>query len=150
MQGLSWGTWELQLLHWDLVTQPGIKPGPPALHYQGSPVTVNFRTFSPERSPGLLGGHCPFLSAPLGLRQHTALPSVSLHVLSRITCNLWWSASFTYLNFSSSSSCNMSSHVTWDFQGKNTAVGCHFFLQEIFPTQGLNLHLPHCRWILLH
>ena len=29
----------------------------------------------------------------------------------------------------------------WDFPGKNTGVGCHFLLQEIFPTQGLNLHL---------
>ena len=28
--------------------------------------------------------------------------------------------------------------------------GCHSFLQEIFPTQGLNLGLPHCRQILYH
>ena len=27
----------------------------------------------------------------------------------------------------------------WDSPGKNTGVGCHFLLQEIFPTQGLNL-----------
>ena len=33
----------------------------------------------------------------------------------------------------------------WDFPGKNTGVGCHFLLQEIFPTQGLNPGLPHCR-----
>ena len=33
----------------------------------------------------------------------------------------------------------------WDFPGKNTGVGFHFLLQEIFPTQGLNLGLPHCR-----
>ena len=26
----------------------------------------------------------------------------------------------------------------WDFPGKNTGVGCHFILQGIFPTQGLN------------
>ena len=26
----------------------------------------------------------------------------------------------------------------WDFPGKNTGVGCHFLLQEIFLTQGLN------------
>lgn len=24
---------------------------------------------------------------------------------------------------------------SWDFPNKNTGVGCHFFLQEIFPTQ---------------
>ena len=31
----------------------------------------------------------------------------------------------------------------WDFLGKNTGVGCHFLLQGIFPTQGLNLSLLH-------
>ena len=38
----------------------------------------------------------------------------------------------------------------WDFLGKNTGVGCHFLLQEIFPTQGLNPGLPHCRQMLYH
>ena len=41
----------------------------------------------------------------------------------------------------------------WDFPGKNTGVGCHFLLQGIFLTQGLNLHLLcllSCRWILYH
>ena len=38
----------------------------------------------------------------------------------------------------------------WDFPGMNTGVGCHFLLQEIFPTQGLNLGLPHCRQTLYH
>ena len=33
-----------------------------------------------------------------------------------------------------------------DYPGKNTAVGCHFLLQGIFPTQGSNL----CLWQLLH
>ena len=27
----------------------------------------------------------------------------------------------------------------WDFPGKNTGASCHFLLQGIFPTQGLNL-----------
>ena len=31
----------------------------------------------------------------------------------------------------------------WDFPGKNIGVGCHFLLQEIFPTQGSNWHLLH-------
>ena len=34
----------------------------------------------------------------------------------------------------------------WDFPGKNTGVSCHFLLQRIFPTQGLNICLLH----LLH
>ena len=29
-------------------------------------------------------------------------------------------------------------------------MGCHFLLQEIFPTQGLNPGLPHCRQTLHH
>ena len=37
----------------------------------------------------------------------------------------------------------------WDFLGKNIGVGCHFLLQEIFPSQGLNPGLPHCRQMLL-
>ena len=31
----------------------------------------------------------------------------------------------------------------WDFPGKNTGVGCHFLLQGIFLTQGMNLGLLH-------
>ena len=31
----------------------------------------------------------------------------------------------------------------WNSPGKNTGVGCHFLLQGIFPTQGLNPHLLH-------
>ena len=34
--------------------------------------------------------------------------------------------------------------------GKNTGLGCHALLQGIFPTQGLNPGLPHCRQILYH
>ena len=29
----------------------------------------------------------------------------------------------------------------WDSPGKKTGVDCHFLLQGMFPTQGLNLHL---------
>ena len=35
-----------------------------------------------------------------------------------------------------------------DSRGKNTGVGCHAFLQGIFPTQWWNTGLPHCRQIL--
>ena len=36
----------------------------------------------------------------------------------------------------------------WDSPGKNTGVGSLSFLQGIFPTQGLNPGLPHCRQFL--
>ena len=38
----------------------------------------------------------------------------------------------------------------WDFSGKSTGVGCYFLLQGVFPTQGSNLGLPHCRQMLYH
>ena len=40
------------------------------------------------------------------------------------------------------------SSVHGDSQGKHTGLGCHAPLHWIFPTQGLNPGLPHCRWIL--
>ena len=40
------------------------------------------------------------------------------------------------------------SSIHGDSPGKYTGVGCHFLLQEIFPTQGSNSVLPRCRWIL--
>ena len=42
---------------------------------------------------------------------------------------------------------------TWNFLANNTGVSCHFLLQGIFLTQGLNpplLCLLHCRQILYH
>ena len=38
----------------------------------------------------------------------------------------------------------------WNSPGKNTGVRCHSLLQGIFPTQGWNLGLLHCRQILYH
>ena len=38
----------------------------------------------------------------------------------------------------------------WDFPGKSTRVGCHFLLQGIFLTQGLNPGLPYCRQTFYH
>ena len=36
----------------------------------------------------------------------------------------------------------------WNSPGQNTGVGSCSLLQGIFPTQGSNPGLPHCRWIL--
>ena len=38
----------------------------------------------------------------------------------------------------------------WDFPGNSTGVDCHFLLQGLFPTQGSNPGLPHCRQTLYH
>ena len=36
----------------------------------------------------------------------------------------------------------------WNSPGQNSGVGSLSLLQGIFPPQGSNLDLPHCRWIL--
>ena len=38
----------------------------------------------------------------------------------------------------------------WNPPGENTGMGCYFFLQGIFLTQGSDLGLPNCRQILYH
>ena len=38
--------------------------------------------------------------------------------------------------------------LSMGFPGNSTAVDCHFLLQRIFPTQGSNPGLPHCRQTL--
>ena len=42
------------------------------------------------------------------------------------------------------------SSVHGETPGKNIGVGCHALLQGIFPNQGSNPGLPHCRQILYH
>ena len=45
-------------------------------------------------------------------------------------------------------SCPTLSHSPWDSLGQNIGVGSLSLLLGIFPTQGSNPGLPHCRWIL--
>ena len=42
----------------------------------------------------------------------------------------------------------MNYYSPWNSPGQNTRVGSLSFLQGIFPIQGSNPGLPHCRWIL--
>ena len=44
--------------------------------------------------------------------------------------------------------CDLRLLCPWNSPHKNTGVGCHFLLQGIFLTQGLNLSLLQCRQIL--
>ena len=39
-------------------------------------------------------------------------------------------------------------YSSWNSPGKNTGMGSLSLLQGIFPTQGLNPGLPHCRWLV--
>ena len=43
---------------------------------------------------------------------------------------------------------SLAGYSPWDSPGQNTGVGSHSLSQGIFPTQGSNPGLPHCRWIL--
>ena len=62
----------------------------------------------------------------------------------------------SFLHLSESGSCSAVSdslqphglHSPWNSLGQNTGVGFLFLLQGIFPTQGSNPVLPHCRWVL--
>ena len=46
--------------------------------------------------------------------------------------------------------CSPPGSSSWNSPGKNTGMGSHSLLQGIFPTQGSNLGLPHCRQGLYH
>ena len=54
-----------------------------------------------------------------------------------------------YLTLCDPMDCSLPGSSHGIFQARmNTGVGCQFLLQRIFPTQGLNLGLPHCRQML--
>ena len=57
---------------------------------------------------------------------------------------------FIKSNISRNTLCRKSFSNTSNSPGKNTGVSCHCLLQGIFPTQGSNLGLLHCRQILDH
>ena len=64
-----------------------------------------------------------------------------------------WISSYHYMNIvkvkvMSNSLGPHGLYSPWNCAGQNTGVGSLPLLQEIFPTQGLNPGLPHCRQIL--
>ena len=61
-----------------------------------------------------------------------------------------WSCSVVYNSLQLHGLWSFIGHSPWNFPGKSTGVGCHFLLQGIFLTQGLNPDLPHCRQTLYH
>ena len=72
--------------------------------------------------------------ARLQIGQYTKISCVSIHcVLIAQPCP---------------TPCNPRGCIVPGSSGKNTGVGCHSLLQGIFPTQGSNLGLLHCRHIL--
>ena len=58
-----------------------------------------------------------------------------------------------FIEYSESENCSVMSdslqlHGPWDSPGQNSGVGSLSFLQGIFPIQGSNSGLLHCRWIV--
>ena len=79
--------------------------------------------------------------------------------LGRFTLNCFFLAlvfSYTHKWVCECESCSVVSdsyqpfglYSPWNSPGQNTGVGSHSLLQGIFPTQGSNPGLPHCRRIL--
>ena len=61
-----------------------------------------------------------------------------------------WSCSVMYDSLQPHGLKSLIGQSPWNFPGKSTRVGCHFLLQGIFLTQGLNPGLPHCKQMLYH
>ena len=85
----------------------------------------------------------------------------AVYVVAQNQTQLMWRSSnscspyFQYLWSESESHSVMSNSLRphglyspWNSPGQNTGVGSLSLLQGIFPTQGSNPDLPHCRWIL--
>ena len=88
---------------------------------------------------GLQPGFCSWKKAPKTLKL-LRTKRMSFVMLMRILRESSGSASHSVLS--------NPLYTPWDSPGQNTAVGSLSLLQKIFPMQGLNPGLPHCRWIL--
>ena len=121
---------------------PGIEHRPPALQAGslpaeplGKPKNTGVGSLSlllqifptQELSQGLL--HCRWILYPLSYEPSTTVSSVKL--LSRVRL------------FTIPRTVAYQAPPSMEFPGKSTGVGCHFFLQGIFPTQGLNPGILH-------
>ena len=71
------------------------------------------------------------------------------NILNQITCAVFCLVTQSCPTLHDAMDCSPpGSSVHGDSPGKITGVGCHALLQGIFPTQGSNPGLPHCRQIL--
>ena len=86
----------------------------------------------------------------------------AIYGVAQSRTRLKWLSSYLYASIENVSHSVMSSSLRphrlqplrllcpWNFPGKNTGMVIHSPLQDIFPTQGLNPSLLHCRQILYH
>ena len=94
------------------------------------------------------------ISSELADRSYTTVPpgkhleGIKIEIL--IWLRKWKSLSHVWLFVTSPASLPPTHglYSLWNSPGQNTGVGSHSLLQGIFPTQGSNPGLPHCRQIL--
>ena len=120
------------------------------------------------KSKDMLHSFLPIMVS--GAQESTSLSAPLLHLLLLVnkSCSkdVSTQASFSWLLITNMCVCAQSLSCVWlcspvdcsppgssvhgDSLGQNSGVGCHALLQGIFPTQGSNQGLPHCRRILYH
>jgi len=98
---------------------------------------------------------------PTPISRHSLIPpppdfGIHQYFFSLWICLFWifcieWSRSVVHRLFATPRTVACTKLLRpWDFQGKSTEVGCHFLLQGIFPTQGMNPGLSNCGQTLYH
>ena len=106
-------------------------------------------TYQPELPPHpsaaqLQFGQHYFVECLLFFKVLSSLSQSWLHyelcVSCSVVCSSWWSPGLWLTKLL----------CPWNSPGKNTGVDCLSLLHGIFPTQGLNPGLPHCRWNFYH
>ena len=121
-----------------IVHQPGIKPVSPAME-----------------APSL--NHWTAREVPDNTFLNLS-KSIKHHLLNNMHFAIWINHDFPYLCLAVSVASVMSDSTTLRTvacqvplsMARILAVGCHFLLQGIFSTQGLNHHLLYCSWIVYH
>ena len=108
------------------------------LNHKGSPRKVGWftSTFSRDLSHPAIEQRSPALQAECLSSELPGKP-VKVKVFVGGLCVSPWTLTTRHLHL-------------WTSPGKNTGVGSHSFLQEIFLTQGSNPGLLHCWQILYH
>ena len=87
------------------------------------------------------------------LRLKRKIISFNINICVNFSCKVNWLKNISKFIVKVVQSCltvcdPMDLYSPWNSPGQNTGVGKHSLLQEIFPTQGSNPGLPHCRQIL--
>ena len=82
------------------------------------------------------------------MREREILIHEWIDILSSFLWNVWCVSEWVKVTQSCPTLQPHGLYIPWDSPGQNTRVGSLFLLQQIFPTQGSNSGLPHCRWIL--